>query len=61
MGALKCQTDVTLFHVAGTDFAALPSNAAAVKAEASHAAIKAKSGTPPPPEQGPLACQVSSG
>lgn len=44
----------------GADFPGMPGNpVAAVKAEAMHTAIKAKSGTPPPQEHNPLACQVS--
>ena len=44
---------------AGAEFAGLPgSKIAAVKAEAMHGSLQAKSGTPPPQEQGALTCQV---
>ena len=45
--------------MAGADFAGLPgSKIAAVKAEAMHGSLQAKCSTPPPQEQGALACQV---
>ncbi|CAL5224932.1 g7701 [Coccomyxa viridis] len=43
----------------GAEFAGLPgSKIAAVKAEAIHGNLQAKSGTPPPQEQGAFACQM---
>ena len=45
---------------AGTDFPGLPGNGiVAMKAEAAQNLLKAKSGTPPPPESNAFACQVT--
>ena len=53
-------TSSTAPHVtAGTDFPGLPGNGiVAMKAEAAHNLLKAKSGTPPPLENNAFACQV---